>query len=152
MELLNVGCGSLLFDYATNIDIIEDKDLNIIQGFADELGYEPNSVDVIYMLCPYDYYPLDSSAYTVLKTDGLLVLTGHYQNEHFREAWLASETMLESLGFQTVSKNKYCRPEFRGSTNCNGKPISSDRLKQLVLKKIPDNNRETALKKLQERR
>jgi len=146
MELLNVGCGSLLFDFAKNIDIIADANLQIEQGYAEELQFAPNSIDMILMLCPYDYYPLNSSAYTVLKPDGLLVLTGHYLNPHFKEVWLASETFLESMGFQTVSKKRHCRPEFMGSTDSFGKPIPSDKLKQVILKKTKQNPNRRFLK------
>ena len=55
MELLNVGCGTKVFNYAINIDIEDEPSLNIIKCDANALDelYEPNSIDVIYMLCPF---------------------------------------------------------------------------------------------------
>lgn len=141
MELLNVGCGAKIFDYATNIDLEEEESLNIIRGNAyslDEL-YRLESIDVIYMLCPYEYYPLQSKAYNVLKPSGLLVVTGnysnHYSNPYFKELWLGSETFLNNLGFNTVSKKQSCHPEFFNSLTSDGKPIEITTLKQVVLRK-----------------
>lgn len=137
MELLNVGCGSQTFEYAINIDVIEDKSLNIIEGDANELDelYDSNSVDVIYMLCPYRYYPFLSKAHEILKPTGLLVITGTYSNTYFKEVWLSSETFINQMGFDTVSKAQNCHPEFFNSRTSRGKKIEVSTIKQVILRK-----------------
>jgi hypothetical protein len=87
------------------------------------------------MLCPYDYYPLQSKALKVLKTHGLLVVTGNYSNTYFRELWMSSETLLENLGYETVSKKRSVHPEFSTSFTSDGEPIEPNTLKQIRLRK-----------------
>lgn len=87
------------------------------------------------MLCPYDYYPLQSKASIILKTNGFLVVTGNYSNPYFKELWMGSEYILEKLGFETVSKKRYCRPEFSTSFTSGGVPIETSTLKQIILRK-----------------
>jgi hypothetical protein len=137
MELLNVGCGTKVFEYAINIDVDQNISQNIMAGdaYALDEDYEPNSIDVIYMLCPYEYYPLQSKAYTILKDKGLLVVTGNYSNPYFKELWVSSEGFLNMLGFETVSKKEHCHPEFFHSYTSNGNSIELTTLKQVTLRK-----------------
>lgn len=137
MLVLNVGCGDKIFEYAENIDIDLSDTYDIIQGDANCLDeiYEPESVDLIFMLCPHKYYPLRSKAKDILKTAGLLVITGNISNSYFKEAWMASEKILEKKGFITVSKTQHCYPDFLNSRLSNGKPIENHTIKQIVLRK-----------------
>jgi len=137
LELLNVGCGVNTYEYAKNIDIDGDRSLNIYEGDAYKLDeeYARNSIDVIYMLCPYGYFPLKSRAIDVLKPSGLLVVTGNYSNSFFKELWLSSEAFLNELGFDTYSKKQSCHPEFFNSYTSEGNPIAITTLKQVVLRK-----------------
>ncbi|MDA1526337.1 hypothetical protein COD67_01805 [Bacillus cereus] len=137
MLVLNVGCGEKIFEYADNIDIKLSKAHNIIHGDANCLDeiYEPESIDLIFMLCPYKFYPLRSKAYDVLKTAGQIVITGSISNPYFKEVWMASEKILEKKGFITVSKKQHCHPNFWHSRLSNGKFIENHTIKQIVLRK-----------------
>ena len=140
MLVLNVGCGDKIFEYAKNIDInlTESSEVcELIQGDANYLDeiYESESVDLIFMLCPHKYYPLRSKAYEILKTSGLIVITGNISNPYFKEAWMASEKILEKKGFITVSKTQHCYPDFMNSRLSNGKSIENHTIKQIVLRK-----------------
>lgn len=137
MKVLNVGCGEKIFDYAENIDIKLSDTYDIIHGDAhclDEM-YKPESVDLIFMLCPHRFYPLRSKAYDVLKTSGLIIITGNISNSYFKEVWMASEKILEKKGFITVSKTQHCDPHFWNSRLSNGKSIENYTIKQIVLRK-----------------
>ncbi|KAA0770778.1 hypothetical protein DN392_22705 [Bacillus sp. BB51/4] len=137
MLVLNVGCGEKIFEYADNIDIKLSETHNIIRCDANGLDeiYKPESVDLIFMLCPHRFYPLRSKAYDVLKTDGLIVITGNISNSYFKEVWMASEKVLEKKGFITVSKTQHCHPNFWHSRLSNGKSIENHTIKQIVLRK-----------------
>ncbi|WP_336046149.1 hypothetical protein [Solibacillus ferritrahens] len=138
MLILNIGCGTKKFNYAENIDNdkqLSDDSIKDISAYELDQYYEEKTVDMIFMLSPYKYYPLRTPAYDILKRNGLLIITGTFNNSYFGEVWYAQESSLEELGFITVSKTQHCHSEFWHSKHTEGQRIPNHTLKQIVLRK-----------------
>lgn len=137
MNILNIGCGSLIFEGAINMDRtpvdnrvkIGDAD-NLLNFMAQENISE--KFDIILSISPFGYKLILSDIHQILKRNGKLIIVGTYNNPYFSFFWDMSEEEIRDNGFKLELKTDDCQKEFRKSKNTKGNnPLNG--LKQVNL-------------------
>ncbi|MDH6348689.1 class I SAM-dependent methyltransferase [Brevibacillus sp. FSL K6-0770] len=102
---MNLELGNNPIIEAINVDIKAGKGVNVIAD-ANKLPFENASFDAIVSVSPFEYNPLTSDAFRILKEGGTFTIVGTYNNKYFKNVFNASEQELSSAGFGLLYKGK----------------------------------------------